>query len=128
MTNSNKAEAFNLRRARAAYLKQLCTDERWSGRAIAMKTGVAHSTIAAKLKGESPIELDDVALFEEVLQMKKGELYVKLLEVDSNHQPAGSQSAASNRPLAPVTTLKPRTHSTISSGTAGVVTPLHATN
>lgn len=126
MTNSNKAEAFNLRRARAAYLKQLCTNERWSGRAIAMKTGVAHSTIAAKLKGESPIELDDIALFEEVLEMEKGELYMKLLEVDSNHQPAGSQSAASNRGLAPVTPLPLRDTLSPAHNKHATVTPIHA--
>lgn len=99
MTNTSKAEAFSLRIARAAYLKQLCTDERWSGRQIALKTGVPHSTIAAKLKGESPIEIDDIALFERVLKMEKGELYVKLLEVDSNHQPAGFKSAPEFRRL-----------------------------
>lgn len=111
----------------AANLDAELTRKRWTKRKAAEALGLTHMYVSRRANGEVELSGSDLAMFAGFLEVPVSRFFVGLPEVDSNHQPAGSQSAASNRPLAPVTTLKPRTHSTISSGTAGVVTPLHAT-
>lgn len=128
MTNTAASPRHNLDAVIGENVHRLMWRARKSQTETAMALGMTQGALSRKLRGDRPWYADEIQSAATLFKREVGDLFKLLPDLDSNQEPAGSQSAASNRPLAPVTTLKPRAHSTISSGTAGVVTPLHATN
>ena len=82
-----------LMRSRGAVLGRLLDEERWSNRAAAQRLGLSHTYIGNRVNGEVDITFSDVEAFARLLKMQPGELFLKLLHLDSNQEPIGSQSA-----------------------------------
>lgn len=89
--------------------------QRWSGRKIADRLGVAPQWVNRRLSGETTVSPADLMLFAEFFGVPVSTFFQtqktaptpkgegrKLPELDSNQQPAGI------KPLAPVTRLEPR--------------------
>lgn len=63
---------------RAARLDDLFTDERWSSREIAAKTGLVHTYVQRRRNGASAISLEDLDVFAPLVRMSPVELHVYL--------------------------------------------------
>ena len=81
--------------------------QRWSDRAAATALGVTGTYVNRRTRGITPLTPADLAMFADFLNVPVGKFF-QLPEMDSNHQPADSESAAEARELASVTELHPR--------------------
>lgn len=106
----------------AANVRAELARERWSGRRAASALGMSPMYINRRLSGDTPMDVNDLAMFSRLLGVPVGVFFETnekaptamsgegrmLPEMDSNHQPADSESAAEARELASVTELHPR--------------------
>ena len=88
-TNDGKA----IQRARARHLRELF--EPWTYRKLEARTGLGRSTLQSRMTGETALTMADIEVLAPVIRMSPEGLFAELLkiklpEVDSNHQPAGS--------------------------------------
>lgn len=79
--------------ARGRTLGRLLDNERWSNRQAGMRLGLSHRYIGDRINGKVDITFSDVEAFAGLLKMPPAELFLKLLDHDSNVEPIGSQSA-----------------------------------
>ena len=87
-TNDGKA----IQRARARHLRELF--EPWTYRKLEARTGLGRSTLQSRMTGETALTMADIEVLAPVIRMSPEGLFaellkIKLLEVDSNPQPAG---------------------------------------
>lgn len=109
----NQATDEAAQQARAKYLDDALREERWTYRKLEARTGISKSVIASRLTGTTPLLMSEVEIFADVLRRNPVELFAtlhaipdaddphpfvgagqKLLEKDSNLQPAGLETAA----------------------------------
>lgn len=86
-------DAKSIQRARARHLRELF--EPWTYRKLEARTGLGRSTLQSRMTGETPMTMPDFEVLAPVIRMTPEALFAELLkiklpEVDSNHQPAGS--------------------------------------
>lgn len=114
-----------LRATRAAFVRHALEDERWSVRQAAMRTGINHTSLGSRLKGEISFLVEDLEAIAHLLKRDPAEFYAEYLhaadhdgpqkpetaptpfrgggrhfllpELDSNQQPAGIRPAAPAR-------------------------------
>lgn len=110
----------------AANLDAELTRKRWTKRKAAEALGLTHMYVSRRANGEVELSGSDLAMFAGFLEVPVSRFFVGLPEVDSNHQPAGSQSAASTRGLAPVTPLPLRGTLSPAQNKHATVTSIHA--
>lgn len=125
------ASPEDIQRARGEWLKKALIDnERWSLRKLETATGLGKGKLALRFNGQSAISVSDVEVFAPLLRMTPEELFKNLRELpamDSNHEPAGNESAAETR--AHITDIRSKARRTKTVPAPGRVRPvarLHA--
>ncbi|WP_157509481.1 helix-turn-helix domain-containing protein [Glaciibacter superstes] len=101
ITRSSQESAENTQSVRAKYLDDCLKAERWSYRLLETRTGIAKSTVASRLKGETALTFGDIEVFAQVLNRDPVELFGTMLRLtDTKKGPASEETGRPNiRPI-----------------------------
>jgi transcriptional regulator with XRE-family HTH domain len=86
-------EARLLRSARGAFVKSLIDQEERSARFVAVRIGLAPSSMSERLKGKSPFLADELEGIARVLRIDPVEFYGRYISV----KPGGFEPGAANQ-------------------------------
>jgi len=80
-------EARLLRRARGAFVKSVIDDEERSARFVAVRIGLAPSSMSERLKGKSPFLADELEGIARVLRIDPVDFYSRYIAVKAGDVP-----------------------------------------
>lgn len=74
----------DLAQAVAAEVRRLLDERRWTGRELARRTGLAHNTLAVKVRGERPLDVNEVDAIAAALGIPAAQLIARADAVRSH--------------------------------------------
>lgn len=112
MTNiasSAFSQRDEVRSARAAFVRDALKSERWSVRAAALAIGTNHTSLGARVKGETAFFAEDIESIAILLKRNPVEFYAEYLAADTKNGPASEETEPSD---VPPTGIEPATYGT----------------